>query len=304
MHLAEGLLPASCALACAAVALPFVVVGAHRMRRVGVHRVAMATALLFAVTLFPVPVPLAGVSSHMCAVPVLALLLGAWELTLPTALVLLMQALFFAHGGLSTFGANVLTLGVAAPFAAVGIARLLRALRAPVPVAVFVACASADLLVYALDALLLAFALAPVAEGTNMSTRMVAALLLALAPAQLPLALLEGALSVALIKALVQRDADRVPRWLKASPAQALGSGLAVGVTIIVALVSSAPAHASQYAGLDEVVFEQVARDHGRTPRAMLAGQGGELGRALFGGGMLAAGFVLGRGWRRLERGS
>lgn len=297
MHLAEGVLPPPHALACAAAAAPFVWAGARQIKSVGTHRVAMTTALLFAVTLFPVPVPIAGMSSHMCAAPVLALLLGASALVVPTTLVLIMQALFFAHGGLSTLGANVLTLGVAGPCAAVGIARVLRALRAPVPAAVFVACFGADLVVYGVDGLLLAAALAEPGAFVSMTR----SLLLAMAPAQLPLALLEGALSVALVKALTQREGARLPVWLRPS-APRLGPTAVAGLVLALVATHPLPARASSFAGLDEQVFEAAARQAGRTPQPLLDLEGGELGRALFGSAMLAAGFVLGRGWRRLER--
>ena len=122
MHIAEGILPLTHALAWAALAAPLVALSAHRVARLlregdGAERalLGMAGALTFAVTLFPVPVPIAGVTSHMCATPVLALLLGPRRMVLPAALTLLLQAILFAHGGLTSLGANVLTLGVVGP---------------------------------------------------------------------------------------------------------------------------------------------------------------------------------------------
>ena len=167
MHIAEGILPLSHALGWAALASPFLGLSARHLARSlregdGAERalLGMAGALTFAVTLFPVPVPVAGVTSHMCATPVLALLLGPRRMVLPAALTLLIQAVLFAHGGLTSLGANVLTLGVVGPLVGYGLARGLRRLGLSAAWAVGMACALADLAVYVADAGILGLALA------------------------------------------------------------------------------------------------------------------------------------------------
>ena len=63
---------------------------------------AGVTSLLFAATLLPLPVPVVGATSHICLTPVLALIVGVRRMVWPTFFVLLLQAVFFAHGGLTT----------------------------------------------------------------------------------------------------------------------------------------------------------------------------------------------------------
>ena len=123
MHIAEGILPASHA-ATWAVAIPAIAWSGRWSRPTDPderrHRLtltSMSTALVFATTLLPIPIPLAGVTSHLCATPLLALVIGPRAIILPAFLSLAVQALFLGHGGLTTLGANLLTLGYPAGFA-------------------------------------------------------------------------------------------------------------------------------------------------------------------------------------------
>ena len=107
MHLSEGILTLNQALVTSALALPFVYSGfaQHKKSVTSItpeERKPLATmvfALCFAVTLIPIPVPIIGASSHMCATPLLSLLFGPSIIAFPIFGVLLLHALFFAHGG-------------------------------------------------------------------------------------------------------------------------------------------------------------------------------------------------------------
>src|SRR5262249_32796739 len=120
----------------------------------------MAGALTFAVSLFPIPVPMVAATSHLCATPMLALLLGPLTMGISALASLLLQALFFAHGGLTSLGANTLTLGFIGPLTAVLTARLLRRLGVRGLVAIGIACAVGDAAVYLADAVILGIGLA------------------------------------------------------------------------------------------------------------------------------------------------
>src|SRR4051812_42794178 len=112
MHISEGILPLPHAAAYVALAAPFVVASVRKLRsEETTYRnraslpLPMVGALLFAVTLLPVPVPVIGATSHMCAVPLVAVLLGPLAVIAPTALVLAVQAVLFSHGGITSLGA-------------------------------------------------------------------------------------------------------------------------------------------------------------------------------------------------------
>lgn len=291
MHLSEGILPAAQAIAWGLVSAPFVVHSARRLRRQPELRArfGVATALAFAVTLFPIPVPGLGATSHMCATPFLALILGPSFLALPMTLSLLAQALLFAHGGLSTLGANVFTLGIAGPWVAWGLARLLRRLGLGSRWTAGLACALAAAAVYALDAVMLGLAL----RGTQPFGHWVKVALLGFAPVQGPLLVLEGVLSALLVTALARRREALVPAWLR--PGR-----LAAALALLVLL--GAPLKANEgMKGLDESVMERAAVQAGRHPKPLLDWTEGETGLALFMGGGLVAGFLVGQHWERLR---
>ena len=128
---------------------------------------AGATSLLFAGTLLPLPVPVVGATSHICLTPVLALVVGVRRIVWPTFFVLLLQAVFFAHGGLTTLGVNLLTLGLVGPLTAVGLLALLRRLGADGAFPLALACGVGGLSVYVADAVVLAVALSDVSAACD-----------------------------------------------------------------------------------------------------------------------------------------
>lgn len=305
MHLAEGTLPLSHALSYGALAAPWLALCARAERHAldaqdGAARAlsGVGFALTFALTLLPVPVPVVGVTSHLCATPVLGLVLGARRVALTAAAVLLLQALFFAHGGLTTLGANVLTLGVVGPLCALALCRLLRGLGAPLLPSVAVACAVADLTVYLLDAAILSLAL----RGDRGFGHWLLTISAGLAPAQVPLAVLEGALSAAFLRSLLRRRAAMVPAWLRgrgaALPLPALA---ALAAMLLAAPAQAAPAEpAARYRGLDEVVLGAASAAAGRPARPLLPLGEGEVPVFLFSLGSFGAGVLAGRCWARL----
>jgi len=72
--------------------------------------IGMGTALVFFVSLLPIPA-FTGTCSHPCGTPLIGILLGPVIGIALTGISLLLQAAFFAHGGFSTWGANVVALG-------------------------------------------------------------------------------------------------------------------------------------------------------------------------------------------------
>lgn len=301
MHLMEGTLPLAQAAAFTMAAIPFVawsIAGERRPRdREGLDPerpsalLAGATSVLFAATLFPIPVPVAGATSHICLTPLFAMLLGVRRTIWASAFVLLVQALFFAHGGLTTLGANILTLGVVGPVVALSALALLRLLRVDPLLAVGPAAAVADLAVYVADAAILAVGL----PGEAPALRVFGAILLGFAPVQMPLALLEGFLSFGVARALLRRAPGLLPERLRRPSRPRDVSRLLIGL-LALALFSSCA-----YEGIDETVFAEAARAGGQAPRdALVDMSGGELGLALRILCLFGAGFLAGRAYQRV----
>ncbi|MEJ2184255.1 MAG: energy-coupling factor ABC transporter permease [Nitrospirota bacterium] len=121
-----------------------------------------------------------------------------------TAAALLIQALFLAHGGLSTWGANILSMGVAGSFAGYGAFRLLRKLHGGLFLAGFAAGLLADWATYAMTSAELASGIRGDAPFMPLFTK----ILIAFVPTQLPLGILEGAMTAGMVTLLYRKRPD------------------------------------------------------------------------------------------------
>lgn len=127
-----------------------------------------------------------------------ALLFGPGAVSILGLIVLLFQAILLAHGGLTTLGANVFSMAVAGPFVSYGIYRLCQKGGVNKRLAVFLAAAFGDLFTYCVTAFQLA-----IAHHSDVSVGGAFAKFLAVfAPTQIPLAVIEGILTVLIIVAL------------------------------------------------------------------------------------------------------
>jgi cobalt/nickel transport system permease protein len=170
MHLAEGILPLPWAGFWTAVALPFVAVALRLYKRRASNDlfyrplVAMVAAAVFLISCMPIPVPTAGTCSHPCGTGLGAILIGPWMTILVTLVALLLQAVLLAHGGITTLGADVLSMGVAGAFVGFFTFHALLRFGASPSVAAFAAGVLSDWATYSVTALELASALAPSAS--------------------------------------------------------------------------------------------------------------------------------------------
>jgi cobalt/nickel transport system permease protein len=156
----------------------------------------------------PVPVPTAGTCSHPCGTGLAAILIGPWMTVLVTLVALLLQAIFLAHGGFTTLGADVMSMGVAGAFVGWAVFTLCRRSGASLALAAFLAGVLSDWATYATTSLELATAL----HGARPMGTLFVTVLLAFVPTQLPLGLLEGALSAGAVGFLLRRRRDILVR--------------------------------------------------------------------------------------------
>ncbi|NMO16469.1 energy-coupling factor ABC transporter permease [Pyxidicoccus fallax] len=207
MHLAEGVLPLPWAAGWTLAMLPFLVLGVRVLRRRSAEDpvfgpfLAMLAAAVFVISCMPVPVPTAGTCSHPVGTGLAAILVGPLLTVLVTVVALLLQALFLAHGGLTTLGADVWSMGVAGGFAGWLVFRGLRGAGASLSVAAFFAGLAADWATYATTA----FELASALHGEEGLGRAFGAVALAFVPTQLPLGLLEGVMTAGAVVFIARR---------------------------------------------------------------------------------------------------
>ena len=210
MHISEGILPFPWALLWSLVALPFVAIGVRRLNLLAREDlslkplVGLMTAGVFIVSCLPVPVPTAGTCSHPCGTGISAILVGPLVSVLIAAVSLLIQALFLAHGGLSTLGANTLSMGVVGSFVGFLAFRGLRRVGASLVVSGFVAGLLADWGTYAATSLFLSLGIRGDAPLLPLFTRV----LLAFMPTQLPLGIIEGVATAGMVRLLYRKRPD------------------------------------------------------------------------------------------------
>ena len=115
MHVPDGFLDASTSIATGAVAVTAVGVALRGARRELDDRAApmagLVATFVFAAQMLNFPVG-AGTSGHLLGGAMAAVLVGPWTGMLCLSVVLLVQSLLFADGGVTALGTNVLLMGV------------------------------------------------------------------------------------------------------------------------------------------------------------------------------------------------
>jgi len=209
MHIMEGFLPAEHAVAWSAASLPFVALGLRAIKKRVRHNpelkmlLGVAAAFTFVLSALKLP-SVTGSSSHPTGTGFGAVLYGPLAMAPIALVVLLFQALLLAHGGLTTLGANVFSMGVVGPLVAWMLFRLGRRLHLPQGATLFLAAACADLATYLTTSLQLALAFPDPIGGMPAALLKFAAIF---AVTQLPLAITEGLLTVLIFNLLTKNSA-------------------------------------------------------------------------------------------------
>lgn len=201
MHIMEGYLPAGYCVAWGVLCLPFVAAGFLKIRRIVEEQkkalilLAMSGAFIFVISSLKIP-SVTGSCSHMTGTGLGAILFGPSTVSILGVIVLLFQAVMLAHGGLTTLGANAFSMAVAGPLVSYGIYRMGTHWRWNRKITVFLAAFFGDMVTYCVTSLQLAIAY-PGADGSV--TDSAVKFLGVFAPTQLPLAMLEGILTVLVV---------------------------------------------------------------------------------------------------------
>lgn len=205
MHVMEGFLPVGWCVFWAVLSLPFLVFGLRKLKQVTTDNID-AKLLLglvggFAFVLSALKIPsVTGSCSHPTGVGLGAILFGPTIMTVIGTIVLLFQAILLAHGGLTTLGANVFSMGVVGPLVSYGIFRGLKN-KVNKKVAVFLASALGNLATYCITSLELALAFPDAVGGIAGS---LVKFLSVFAVTQVPLAIAEGLLTVIVYNLIVE----------------------------------------------------------------------------------------------------
>lgn len=208
MHIMEGFLPREHALGWFLASLPFVLYGCKKInetiKKYPERKMLLGLAAAFIFVLSALKIPsVTGSSSHPTGVGLSAVLFGPFISTVLSGIVLVFQALLLAHGGITTWGANTFSMGIAGSFIAWIIFKSGHKLGLADKVSVFLAAAIGDWVTYMVTAGQLALAF-PDAQTGFMGSYL--KFLGVFAITQIPLAISEGFLSVVVYNILQSYD--------------------------------------------------------------------------------------------------
>lgn len=193
MHLADGTLPAGWCIAYGVLAVSGVAISGRSYKKSLQDKpeikpmVAIMAAATFVMTAIELPIPITGSTSHPAATPLVSLLIGPKLTIIVSTVVLLLQALLLGEGGITTLGANIVTMGILGAFTAFIVYYTMLKLKANIGVAAGLAGFIGDIAVYIGVSLQLSLAL-----GMHDIGKHIMAFLALYMPTQLPIALLEG----------------------------------------------------------------------------------------------------------------
>lgn len=213
MHITEGFLPPVWAIAWGALCLPFLMAGYSSIKKKmeidpqNIVLLALSGAFVFVLSSLKIP-SLTGSCSHPTGIGLGAVLFGPLAMSLIGLIVLLFQALLLAHGGLTTLGANLFSLGVIGPLVAYLVYRLVYHLTRRSSLAVFGAAFIGDLMTYVVTAIQLGLA-HPTQGHTGPS---IMKFLVVFAVTQIPLAIVEGLVSVVVYSVILKYEAPRLKK--------------------------------------------------------------------------------------------
>lgn len=218
MHIMEGFLPQQHAAVWLVLMVPFAAYGLWKINKLIIQYperkllLGMATAFVFVLSALKMP-SVTGSSSHATGIGLAAIMFGPGVAGVLAGIVLLFQALLLAHGGLTTWGANTFSMGVAGGCVAYIVFKGIKAAGLSEKIAVFFAAASADLATYMVTAGQLSLAFPDAVGGVGASFVKFAGIF---AFTQLPLAVSEGLLSVVVYNTLLHYNEQGLIRlWWK-----------------------------------------------------------------------------------------
>ena len=210
MHVMEGFLPGPWWQIWFALSIPVIVYGIYKLNRLIKENreilplLAVAGAFIFVLSALKLP-SVTGSCSHPTGTGLAAILFGPAITAILGTIVLLYQALFLAHGGLTTLGANVFSMGIVGPVVAYTIYKVGMKLNLNFYLVVFLAATLGDWATYVVTSLELALAF-PSDPGGVMGSFTAFATIFAVT--QIPLAIFEVAITALIFKYITQVRSD------------------------------------------------------------------------------------------------
>lgn len=207
MHIMEGFLPPVWAGTWWLIYVPFLVLGLFQLKKISAtgtdKKILLALCAAFVFVLSSLKMPsVTGSCSHPTGVGLGVVMFGPWVISILGGIVLLFQALFLAHGGLTTLGANGMSMAVGGPVAGYFIWRLANRFKIRKDVGVFLCAFTADIITYLITSIQLGSAFPDPQLGFMAS---VIKFMSIFCITQIPIAIAEGLLTVIVYNIIVDR---------------------------------------------------------------------------------------------------
>lgn len=208
MHIMEGFLPWQWCLFWYLVSLPVVAYGVVQIKKITDEHpeskplLAVSGAFVFVLSSLKLP-SVTGSCSHPTGTGLGAVLFGPAVASVLGAIVLVFQALLLAHGGLTTLGANIFSMGIVGPVVAWLVYNGIQKAGLSPLIGVFLAASLADLMTYVTTALQLSLAFPVPTFGAAVTNFMTI-----FAFTQVPLAIAEGLLTVVIFDYIMKLRPD------------------------------------------------------------------------------------------------
>ncbi|MCX8085114.1 MAG: energy-coupling factor ABC transporter permease [Calditerrivibrio sp.] len=197
MHIMEGFLPVRDTLVWTGISLPFLIYGTNKIKRnmnTTKQKLLLGFVAAFCFVLSSLKIPsVTGSCSHPTGVGLGAILFGVSVMVPIAFVVLLFQALLLAHGGITTLGANLFSMGIAGPVVAFVLYSSLKKINLNQSANIFISITLSDLVTYVITSLQLALAFPDPITGFTGSFIKFTSIF---AITQIPISIVEGLLSV------------------------------------------------------------------------------------------------------------
>jgi len=202
MHIAEGFLPHPWWEIWFALSIPVVAYGIWKLKKAiredPALKPTLALAGAFAFVLSALKIPsVTGSCSHPTGTGLGAIMFGPAITSVLGSIVLLFQALLLAHGGITTLGANIFSMGIVGPIIAWFVYVACVKSRMNFYATIFLAAFLGDMATYVTTSVQLALAFPAATGGVIASFK---AFLAIFSITQIPLAIIEGIVTASLFK--------------------------------------------------------------------------------------------------------
>jgi len=203
MHISDGILKPEWVFFWFLITAIFVALGLRIINKrikedpVILPRIALLGAVVFVISVWHIPVPVTGSSSHPVGTPMSSIIIGPFATVVISAIALFFQS-FVAHGGLTTIGANTFSMGIVGTFGGYFVYRSLKNIF-PIWFCAGMAGLIGSILTYITTALQLALSLNP--ENVIYYWKLYS---MGFIPTQIPLAFAEFAFTAYVIKYISQ----------------------------------------------------------------------------------------------------